>query len=119
MPVAAWIAIGVTATGIVWAVMWWAFRRQIARLDAVEHHLHEPDGCLRLAIAKCVSEEDLDLNLAPLTRQLDRIAEEGRDRERRMTDAISDSQRTLRTDITGIHQRIDRVWEQNAKKNGQ
>lgn len=121
MPLAAWIAIGVFVAGVMWAVIWWAFQRQISRLDALEHHMHEPDGCIaivRASIGRCVTDEDLDLNLGPVTKQLERVVEEGRERERRLSEGmerlsgqLGASQTTIRTDISGIHARIDNLYQ--------
>lgn len=129
MPLQLWVAIVGVALSAMWAITWYTFRRHITRVDELVKHMFEPDGridkldcSLRTAIASRVTEEDLDLNLSPLTRQLEEIVQEGRDREERILEAVKGSrseqqegQKQVRSDITGIHARIDGLYDRTTR----
>lgn len=124
MPLQIWVAIIGLAGTVAWCVLWWAFQRHVARIDEVVKHLHEPGGrvdlldcALRASIAKCVTSEDLDLNMSPVIQQLENLVQEGRDREDRILGAVAGArsdmqtiQGNVQTDIRTLGGRIDGLY---------
>lgn len=124
MPLQLWVAIIGLGGTIAWCVLWWAFQRHLTKFDKLARDMYEPTGRidvldvgLRQAIAKCLTSEDLDLNLAPLFQQLESIVTEGHEREGRILAAVASGrsdarqiQTDVQADIRHLSKRIDDIF---------
>lgn len=96
LPPVAWVTIVLTIVGFVWSVGFWIVRRSVERWDKLEETITGRDGVLQ----KLATLEGLDNKLSG-------IAEEGVQREERITRRIRLVHGALDTDIKKVRGEID------------
>lgn len=138
MPAAAWIAIAVAVSGVMWAILWWLIQRHIGRTDAIEHALLHPEGFiakmrvefqgaldvltnrsnqsfeeLRKAHAGFLTQEDLDLSANSILDEVRRQRADGTRREQRIVDAIIRGRNEVREFSKDLHGEIVKTSERS------
>lgn len=113
-----WLTVGLFFFGLVGAILAFWLRRFIRTVDEHDKALNGPQGIFSL-LGSYVRREAHDVANAELVAQMERLRIEATDREARILEAIerqgaraAEETRTWRTDLGRMHDRIDRIRDQ-------
>lgn len=96
-----WVAIGTTAAGMVFAVVWWLVRRRVSRLDALEAAVFGDTG-VNHRLHKYVTREEFQREITNLSLAMRGISEEGVRREERILKAIEQQTQLVGTEVRDL-----------------
>lgn len=124
MKASEWLTIALFFFGSVGAILAFWLRRFIQTVDKHDGALYGEKG-LFSALAQYVKREDHDVANAELVAQMERLRIEATSREGRILEAIermgqrtADETRSWRTELGQMHERIDRLRDQqNSPRN--
>lgn len=98
---------------------WWTFNRLVKRVDDSVANI----ALIRALLPSYVLEADADVEIGKVTHAIETMRVEGIAREARILEAVRDVGKNstqentqLRSEITGVHQRIDRIFEQSVRR---
>lgn len=113
MPVSAWIPIAVFVLGTAWSVGVWLVGRRLARQDKLEELVVGKEG-LQRQVDRLVTRTEFQERHVQIEDILQRISEEGQEREQRIRDQVDNVRRSteqdmreVRRELAEIHQRLN------------
>ncbi len=113
MPITGWIMVATFVLGTAWSVGVWLLGRRIARTDKLEELVMGPQG-LQRQVDRLVTRNEFQERHVQIEDILQRISEEGTEREQRIREHVDSGRRSweqdmreVRRELTEIHQRIN------------